>query len=234
MTPNREELAVPFFESEVKKAQVKVFNKVQSTPMVEGTSVMPRQRPKGSSATPLNLNNIPLTLSPSPTIKKSQSPITQLNFQPNITNPPNFQTLSTTSSEYSPNQSAFFPPAQKPPSKHLDSLFQSSIYPDPFRDDLSSSPTNDTNSGNKQETGLTANNVISPTSLEKPLFTDNLNQISQGKGLTESSNYVGATLTPPSTPTLAVPKGHRRNMSDTTAFNKLVLLIFCYQFYVFI
>lgn len=221
MTPNREELPIPLFESELKKAQVKVFSKVQATPIVEGTSVMPRQRPKGSSATPLNLNNIPLTLSPSPTIsKKSQSPVTQLNFQTNITNPPNFQTPSTATSEYSPNQSAFFPSAQKPPSKHLDSLFQSSVYPDPFRDDLSDSPTNDTNSTNKQETNLITNNVISPTALEKPLFTENLNQINQGKGLTESSNYVGGTLTPPSTPTLSIPKGHRRNMSDTTAFNK--------------
>ncbi|KYB28782.1 AP2-associated protein kinase 1-like Protein [Tribolium castaneum] len=196
--PKLEDLPVPPFESELKKAQVKVYNKTPAAPIVEGTSVMPRQRPKGSSTTPLNLNNIPLTLSPSPTTsKKSQSPVTQ---PPVTTYPSNFQTQPT------------FEPV-----KQLDSLFQSSIYPDPFRDDnnATESPTNEANNGGAQ--------VKSPASPENPLFgSGNLNQGAPAKpSLTESSSYVGATMTPPSTPTLAVPKGHRRNMSDTTAFNKV-------------
>ncbi|XP_044268991.1 serine/threonine-protein kinase sel-5 isoform X2 [Tribolium madens] len=188
--PRLDDLPMPPFESELKKAQIKVYNKTPAAPIVESTSVMPRQRPKGSSTTPLNLTNLPLTLSPSPTTsKKSQSPIT-------VTYPSNFQT-------------------QQP--KQLDSLFQSSIYPDPFRDDnTSESPTNEPNNGGGGQ-------VMSPVSSENPLFgSGNLNQGAQVKpSLTESSNYVGATMTPPSTPTLAVPKGHRRNMSDTTAFNKV-------------
>ncbi|RZC38773.1 Pkinase domain containing protein, partial [Asbolus verrucosus] len=230
--PNLEDLPAPPFESEQKKAQVKVFNKTPAAPMVEGTSVMPRQRPKGSSTTPLNLNNIPLTLSPSPTTsKKSQSPVAQANFQSNVTYPSNFQ-AATPAPEFQAGQPSFFPPSQDPPNKHLDSLFQSSIYPDPFRDDnASESPTgaaNDASNGNKQENfpaqgaSAVSTSVMSPVSPDNPLFgSGNLNQLgNQGKPvLTESSNYVGATMTPPSTPTLSVPKGHRRNMSDTTAFN---------------
>lgn len=211
--PKLEDLPTPPFESELKKAQVKVYNKAPAAPIVEGTSVMPRQRPKGSSTTPLNLNNIPLTLSPSPTTsKKSQSPVAQTNFQPPVTYPSSFQAPA-------PPQQPFFPPPEEPP-KQLDSLFQSSIYPDPFRDDnAAESPTNETTNGNQVTT-----NVVSPVSPENPLFgSGNLSQGNQAKpSMTESSNYVGATMTPPSTPTLAVPKGHRRNMSDTTAFNKYV------------
>lgn len=38
-------------------------------------------------------------------------------------------------------------------------------------------------------------------------------------GVTESTSMIESS-TPPSSPSLSVPKGHRRNMSDTTAFNK--------------
>ena len=230
--PTLDELPVPPFESELKKAQVKVYNKAPAAPVVEGTSVMPRQRPKGSSTTPLNLNTLPLTLSPSPTTsKKSQSPVAQPNFQSNVTYPSGFQSAATAAPDYQPS---FFPPTNPEPAnkQQLDSLFQSSIYPDPFRDDgAAESPTNagagDGANGNKQEGfavqgAAAAAAVISPVSPENPLFgSGNLSQMGgQPTGMTESSNYVGATMTPPSTPTLAVPKGHRRNMSDTTAFNK--------------
>ena len=36
----------------------------------------------------------------------------------------------------------------------------------------------------------------------------------------ESVSQCIATVTPPNSPTLAAPRGHRRNMSDTSAFNK--------------
>ncbi|KAJ8944739.1 hypothetical protein NQ314_009392 [Rhamnusium bicolor] len=204
-TPSIDELPVPPLESELKKTQIKVVNKATVVPVVEGTSVMPRQRPKGSSTTPLNLNNIPLTISPSPTsAKKSQSPVAQLPQQQN------FQEL---------------------PQPHLESLFQSSIYPDPFRDDTASPATiTDVNNGNKTDNFSNQSpagvpvNVVSPISPENSLFgSGNINQglASQLKsGLTESSSIVGPSNTPPSTPTLSLPKGHRRNMSDTTAFNK--------------
>ncbi|XP_018577181.1 AP2-associated protein kinase 1 [Anoplophora glabripennis] len=240
--PNIEELSVPPLESELKKTQIKVINKAPIISAVEGTSVMPRQRPKGSSSTPLNLNNIPLTISPSPTsIKKSQSPIAQIpqqqNFQGNISYAAPFPSaINANPQSFSPARdfqpkSAFFSSGAEVPQPHLDSLFQSSIYPDPFRDDTSSPTTlTDIPNGNKTDNFSNQSpagvpvNVVSPLSPENPLFGSgsvNHGITSQMKsGLTESSSIVGTTNTPPSTPTLSIPKGHRRNMSDTTAFNK--------------
>ncbi|XP_056630202.1 BMP-2-inducible protein kinase [Diorhabda sublineata] len=236
-TPNLDEIPVPPFESELKKTLIKVQTSKTVAPVIEGTSVMPRQRPKGSSSAPLNLNNIPLTLCPSPTLaKKSQSPVVptpQATFQGKISYNSPFSLPNTNSNNqnFPPN---FFPTPEIP-QPHLDSLFQSSIYPDPFRDDsTAASPTiTDTNNGNKVDSkdNFGSNppaslpvNIVSPVSPENPLFeTSNATQGTShqmGSGLTESSNVIGGQITPPTSPSLAVPRGHRRNMSDTTAFNK--------------
>lgn len=70
--------------------------------------------------------------------------------------------------------------------------------------------------------------TTSPTNSEIPILpgpiglTGNGSQSKIKTGLSgklESSNQL-MTETPPGSPTLTVPKGHRRNMSDTTAFNK--------------
>lgn len=221
---------------------MKVITKITNVPTVEGTSVMPRQRPKGTSAAPLNLANIPLTISPSPTsVKRSQSPIAQSSLQQNVqgntpqttafTNNNNSTTTTkfTSTIEYQPKTPNFFPPpeVQQP---QLDSLFQSSIYPDPFRDEVvAHSPTTKIDLTNEYRGDCYISQVIpsmplnlSPVSPENPLFDADsmIQKRSQVKsGLTES-NYIVGTNTPPCSPTLSVPKGHRRNMSDTTAFSK--------------
>lgn len=68
---------------------------------------------------------------------------------------------------------------------------------------------------------------VSPESPEKMLLGSG--SMSQGfmgaqvkHGLVESTSQcvMSSSDTPPSSPSLAAPKGHRRNMSDTTAFNK--------------
>lgn len=224
----------------MKKAQVKVTAKISNVPIVEGTSVMPRQRPKGTSATPLNLANIPLTISPSPTtsIKRSQSPIAQSSMQQNIQgNTPqpsafpnnNTNVLKYTSTTEYQTQITFFS-NPNPPQPQLDSLFQSSIYPDPFRDEIvMHSPTSKGDITSDYRADSYMNEVVptmpldlSPVSPGNPLFdADNINQkrTQVKSGLTES-NYIVGTNTPPCSPTLSVPKGHRRNMSDTTAFSK--------------
>nr|CAI5855553.1 unnamed protein product [Callosobruchus analis] len=205
--PVVEDLPAPPFESELKKtqSQAKPIPKTPVAPAIEGTSVMPRQRPKGSSSTPLNLNNIPLTLSPSPTLtKKSHSP--SLSTQGNAFNSPFPQ------STFSPQ--ALFPASNEiaaPPSQ-LDSLFQSSVYPDPFRDDSGASPTAQESNGNKSES-------TTPMNPENPLMgSGSVTPMNAGLG---DTTRITETKTPPSSPTLSVPKGHRRNMSDTTAFNKV-------------
>lgn len=218
------------------QSQIKTTGKTSIAPAIEGTSVMPRQRPKASSTTPLNLNNLPLTLSPSPTAKKSQSPITftDSHFQ---TYPSTAKTnivqqtfagaptqIFPASQSYSPAafQSNQFFPSQENSEKSLDNLFQSSIYPDPFRDDQSASPSlsakaefDSVNSTDPQVP------VTSPISPNQP-FGINHGLNGQKQGLVESTSQcvVAGTSTPPCSPTLSIPKGHRRNMSDTSAFNK--------------
>lgn len=223
-------MSVPQFESESKKTQIKVVNKTATAPAVEGTSVMPRQRPKGTSTTPLNLSSLPITLSPSPTtVKKSQSPVTSTDNQfqtfpskSNLTQPP--YPPNATYSVFPANSQTFFTPVQQEvPEKDLDNLFQSSMYPDPFRDDAAASLIQ----GKKEfdsMNNLPEADVPSSNSPDAPaLLMTNQSLLVQGKsGLVESTSQcvVGTADTPPSTPNLAVPKGHRRNMSDTTAFNK--------------
>ncbi|XP_049819668.1 AP2-associated protein kinase 1 isoform X2 [Aethina tumida] len=221
LTPTLEELTTPPFESELKKTQVKVVNKVVSAPLVEGTSVMPRQRPKGSSSAPLNLNTIPLNICPSPTSTKklsSQSP-SQL-YQPGTTTTTVTTTTTTTPASYIPQFTP--PPVQSQQQKHhLDSLFQSSIYPDPFRDE------GGTVSPSTKVAEVDDVTLVSPHSPDNPLLGSGggagvcRSQHQTTKpSVTESTHMISGTATPPTTPTLSVPKGHRRNMSDTTAFNK--------------
>lgn len=229
--PILDDLPIPAFESELKKTQIKVVSKTPTVPLIEGTSVMPRQRPKGSSTTPLTLNNIPLTICPSPTnsTKKSQSPAQniQQSFSPapqdnkqqhafftNTQQQSSSTTTATTTTEF--------------PHKQLESLFESSLYPDPFRDTTAGGAAamvgtpSPTTVPETIETFPNNGPVVTPVSPENPLFgSGSLNHdIVTKSGLTESSSFVASTATPPTTPTLAVPKGHRRNMSDTTAFNK--------------
>ncbi|KAH1018870.1 hypothetical protein HUJ05_006555 [Dendroctonus ponderosae] len=225
--PNIEELPVPLFDSEQKRAsQLKVQSTkaLTATPTVEGTSVMPRQRPKGNTTTPLKLNSIPLSISSSPSASKkaqsSQSPTSQVNvpaFQPQSAGNPSAFSNPPVFPDFRPD--SYFPPAQgeELPPQQLDSLFQSSIYPDPFRDDHHSneqlSITTD-NNGSKTESFVvqTAVNVVSPVAADISLFGSG----SLGRGSTSMIE----SSTPPASPSLSVPKGHRRNMSDTTAFNK--------------
>lgn len=217
--PILDELPVPQFESEQKKAQlIKVTTKQVSVPIVEGTSVMPRQRPKGGSTQPINLNTIPLTLSPSPTtVKKSQSPVTSVEFPiyttkptvPAAFTPPNIQQQHANNNNNNNNNQSFSPAFQATTTNtpnlfpSQDNLFPSTGYPDPFRDGA-------------EEKG-------SPASPEGGSRPQSL--LEQSRGLAESSSQcVVNSNSPPSSssPTAAGnPKGHRRNMSDTTAFNKV-------------
>lgn len=176
------------FEAEQKKATQLKIQSTKSTstiiPIVEGTSVMPRQRPKGNTATPLNLTSIPLNISSSPGSSKksqsSQSPNTQSSQVPfqNVpsSNVPHAFSNSPAFPDFGPSD--YFQSSQGGtdlPPQQLDSLFQSSIYPDPFRDDLSASsvPSAD-NNGNKSDSfqvqGPTGINIVSPVTSENPLF----------------------------------------------------------------
>jgi hypothetical protein len=79
-------------------------------------------------------------------------------------------------------------------------------FPDPFQDD---------GGGENCPTSQGPPPVL-PPSLNLPVATSK-----PGAHKLESvSQCITTTVTPPSSPTLAPPRGHRRNMSDTSAFNK--------------
>lgn len=199
--PPIESLIVPPFEHETKAAKAAgpltgsatKTPKVAATHVVEtsGTSVVPRSRPKPTAAV-----NLSLGLPPSPSPR-------------NILSSPIPGNNSVTDAKVEPFKAQFednFPttPAPgimqaAPSNEKLDNLFQSN-YPDPFRDERTPSVTgNVTTSGpSSQKTSLELINTGSSAN-------DLLGSPSSGSG--------GQLLAAPKT-------GHRRNVSDTSAFNK--------------
>lgn len=138
-------------------------------------------------------------------------------------------------------------------------MFQSSVYPDPFRDEaalLKNVPTKVDVEPQHLKIASSINNMqkveacilpevkhistmsyiqpdtVSPTAnADRTLISGPVNVLTgngQGKVVKtggmiskmESSSQNMMVETPPASPTLSIPKGHRRNMSDTTAFNK--------------
>lgn len=225
--PVLDDLSVPQFESESRKTQIKATSKIATAPVVEGTSVIPRQRPKAASSAPLSLSNLPIRINSSPTaLKTSQSPIfvnesSGRSFSPKSgQSQPNFSSFPSSTQTFSAgtaftNQQNFTPSSQNISEKDLDTLFQSSAFPDPFRDEAQGDTVEVINQ--------VYDNATIPESSEDNNLGDEGENISLGKTiLVESNNQsiVSNSNTPPSTPALSVPRGHRRNMSDTTAFNK--------------
>ncbi|XP_055371917.1 AP2-associated protein kinase 1 isoform X2 [Condylostylus longicornis] len=222
-SPILEQLPVPPFESELKRLTASSTKpKPQNTPILEsGTSVAPRQRPKGSSAIvgqhPLSLG-LPPSPSPRNTIASPQPQPVVEQFQatfPNITaphaiqQPPSGALPTTPQSQPAINQQqtnvlsgsgniTSAPQQQQTPSSrsNLDNLFQST-YPDPFRE-----------AANKpSESSELLHQDHQPQSL--PLQHDVIMPLGAGLAGTPTKTLLGA------------PKGgHRRNVSDTSAFNK--------------
>ncbi|XP_063697673.1 uncharacterized protein LOC134828621 [Culicoides brevitarsis] len=207
--PAIETLPVPPFEHETKRAVGPPPGSASKTPKqpvthaVEqsGTSVAPRSRPKPTAAVNLSLGLPP---SPSPrNILSSPIPGNQATTT---------QTSSTTvtDAKVEPFKAQFednFPTtpatvvqqAVVASNEKLDNLFQSN-YPDPFRDERTPSVTGNVTSGpSSQKTSLELINTGSSAN-------DLLGSPSSGSG--------GQLLVAPKA------AGHRRNVSDTSAFNK--------------
>lgn len=222
-SPILENLHVPPFESELKRTSQNArlaSNKV-AIPLPEaGTSVVPRQRPKGSIQP---AHTLPLVAPPSPSPRNTLSspsippPQTdsepfsaqfQANFPP-VSNvvaavPTPTQPLPAALSQQSPTTSTTvpFPTSQTSnqsaslsvDSDRLENLFQSK-FPDPFTE-----PTTPSGHGSGGLFPLPVQqhqqDIVMPLELA---------------GTPTNSGQIF----------LAAPKvGHRRNMSDTTAFNK--------------
>ncbi|KAK3923687.1 AP2-associated protein kinase 1 [Frankliniella fusca] len=241
--PSLEQLPSAQMESEIKKVPVKIL-KQPVAPIVEGTSVAPRQRPKGGPAKG-GVLSIPIRASPTPTTAKrpaapSPSPASgdHSNVFLNPLPPPptpqsNRESQIGKTPEPSPHlpvpTQVFFPPTSPchsastnenpattptcqppvtpsgiPPSSNSSSregigpeavLFPPSGYPDPFHE------------GEGTIAGFPmASNASAPTSSGK---------------LEASASQSIEMLSPPGSPTNSSSRVHRRNVSDTSAFNKV-------------
>lgn len=231
---NFEQLALPPFESETKRilsaaAVAAKAAKPQTVGILEsGTSVAPRQRPKGSSSAHPQIS-LAIGLPPSPSPRNNitspqpqpQQPVVE-QFQaifpaitptlPPPTNTVQPQTQTDASVEVSvPAKSSAAP-------EILNSLFESTVYPDPFSE-ASTAPQLQT-----AETTGTSDEVLKGTSADITSLdsttvaastpTTNIAEVDGG------DNAIAQLLSPPKSTHNNNASGHRRNVSDTSAFNK--------------
>ncbi|XP_049765683.1 uncharacterized protein LOC126095047 isoform X1 [Schistocerca cancellata] len=252
--PVMDQLPSPQLESEAKRTSVKVTKQV-AAPVVEGTSVAPRQRPKGGQPLPPPVGGVlpvPVGSSPvqpqrrppaPPAVSQSpvsadgaaegmQAPVTvpppgvphpqafrpplacppqqplfppQSPFDPRLpVNQPNHSSLTSSSANSSTTVTQVSPALSQNVNgkESLEALFPPSGFPDPFRDESGESIAPATQSPQSAAPASLAFSKVVPHKLE-------------------AVSQCITTSTPPSSPTLAPPKGHRRNMSDTSAFNKV-------------
>lgn len=247
-----EALIVPPFDSELKRTSLKASatSKMATLVLESGTSVAPRQRPKGSAQPS---HNLPLVAPPSPSPRNTVS-------SPSLPHPDHHVTTTTTTNEtFSAQFQANFPPVSNvaapvvpsattipPPtavvatvstvptalvqqpltqqqttnsltnvphhgdSENLDNLFQSK-FPDPF-----------------SETQPPPASVLSGSGglFTSPEAIAQLQQQMQ-QDIIMPLEVVGTPTKSSAVQLLTAPKvGHRRNMSDTSAFNKYIYIIY--------
>lgn len=181
----------PLFESELKRsaAQKAVVTPKQQLPTELGTSVAPRQRPKGN----VSSQNLPLVLPSSPSPRNTVSSPSPQVLQ---SNDPNFDTCDKSSS-ISQTTTPVSPYALKPKTNII-------------QNDLKTPTKSATNE-----------NVFEAKFADSFSDTSNLSQMTQSINV---KNEIQSPTSPMHQNLLNAPKamasGHRRNMSDTSAFNK--------------
>ncbi|EDW11492.2 uncharacterized protein LOC6576047 isoform X1 [Drosophila mojavensis] len=218
--PNFDQLLVPPFESEAKRisAAAKAAKPQQNVSIVEaGTSVAPRSRPKGSSSVH-GQNALGLGLPPSPlprqniTSPQPQAVVEQFqaNFPampavapttaPVVTAPPPAPTVPATAAAAA---TVVAPTA-------VNNLFESSVYPDPFNE-AAIAVASVAAAGTAPTAAAAATIVANDATSELP--ETSLNELGVTGSVGTPTKHM---LTPPKTS----GAGHRRNVSDTSAFNK--------------
>uniref|UniRef100_A0A0C9R9B2 AAK1_0 protein n=2 Tax=Fopius arisanus TaxID=64838 RepID=A0A0C9R9B2_9HYME len=258
-------------ESEsVKRSSSVKISKPSTVSLVEGTSVTPRQRPKGQGVAPGpislsgqivsqisgqgNQNSSSFQAAPPQALQFAQvpphipSPNTNPPFLPGQSQSPliGHSPLTLQSPVTVQDKNSFYFEGRQMearasnvglPEENLEALFPPSSYPDPFKDDLKSMPppakipppiapkpgssktipklTTPTNSTPKfpPSAGATGK-LATPTGCKGAVI------IGKPGGKSESlSQNISANTSPPESPTLG--NRHRRNVSDTSAFNKV-------------
>ncbi|XP_011865251.1 PREDICTED: uncharacterized protein LOC105560612 isoform X2 [Vollenhovia emeryi] len=279
-TPTVESLPCPPMESESIKrsASVKTPKPTPIATTVEGTSVTPRQRPKGQAVStgPISLSGQivgQISGQGNQTQTTPANSISYVQVSPHVCTPSQsvpFGQSQAQSSQYGQSQSPMIshsPLTQQSPvtvqdkstfyfdsrqhdarattnvSENLEALFPSSGYPDPFKDDARtmpppakipppvapkpgkilpklSNPSYPSSSKYPPVTSLpsklsipTGPNKATPLTVTPPALPKPVNK-------TESlSQNISSSISPPDSPTLSSSR-HRRNVSDTSAFNK--------------
>lgn len=215
-----DQLAVPLFESEMKRSSANTkatssINKMAIQIPEGGTSVAPRQRPKGSAQP--SSHSLPLVAPPSPLPKHAiSSPVPtneivepfsaqfQANFPPVTASQPTTPAASvpvtqlppqpvvtaavTTQQQTSNSITNINQVENLATEKHsMENVFETK-FPDPFKDPQTT-PTRSESAGIQHQVSGTATELVGTP-------TKNVNLLIEPK------------------------VGHRRNMSDTSAFNK--------------
>nr|CAD7428631.1 unnamed protein product [Timema monikensis] len=217
--PSLEQLACPQFENEAKRTAVKV-TKQTTAPAVEGTSVAPRQRPKGAQPHPTGVLPIPI---PSPV--------------PHMGGPARCQVLPPLSQSPNTVNGTFGEPTPSLPGPGVPSTvafpLSPSLFPSPPATVAAPAPGFESRlPANTPPPSCTALDKIENNSLETHFpvsgfpdpFRDDSTAIPLGPKTDppQSVSQCLANATPPISPTLAPSRSHhRRNMSDTSAFNKV-------------
>ncbi|KAE8748207.1 hypothetical protein FOCC_FOCC005046 [Frankliniella occidentalis] len=241
--PSLEQLPSAQMESEIKKVPVKIL-KQTVPPVVEGTSVAPRQRPKGGPAKG-GVLSIPIRSSPTPTTTKrpaapSPSPASGDHsnvFLSPLPPPPTPQSNRESQIGKTPEPSPHLPvPAQVffPPTSpcHSASIVETSATTPTSQTPVTPSGVPPTSNSNSKE-GIGPETVLFPPSGYPDPFHEGDNTIAGfpmassvtalatcGKLETSASQSM-EMLSPPGSPSGSSSRVHRRNVSDTSAFNKV-------------
>uniref|UniRef100_A0AAG5CSX4 Protein kinase domain-containing protein n=1 Tax=Anopheles atroparvus TaxID=41427 RepID=A0AAG5CSX4_ANOAO len=241
--PPLDTLPVPPFEAETKRlpAPGSAIGQSGSTPkaaksvgqlaLESGTSVAPRQRPKASQAAtpnPVGVSSFSLGLPPNPSPKNIISSPTPGVVPAPVPAPPsaciaaapagsdapevfvakfaaNFPSPAAVAPTSTPDSAPATVPQQPPQPVAVAALFQTT-YPDPFREAEFADEKNSSSSS------LTM--VQSPSHV--PSSSVAIATLASGGSSNSSSLSGGPILGPPK----VAASGHRRNVSDTSAFNK--------------
>ncbi|XP_054711849.1 AP2-associated protein kinase 1-like isoform X2 [Uloborus diversus] len=238
--PDIDKLPSPQTESEAKKATAKQ-QKPASTPVIEGTSVAPRQRPKGSQApsgvgsltllpqtTPVTgkrtpttphdvANSATLLLPPSACQSHISSPITPLGSTS--------QTLLSINQCITPTtpQTAVSAPS-------LISPFSQKTFLVPSPSSVStaaavlSSPDSSSQLVNRRKSSTEVPVLEGPVAVTTPQLSaaEEHRSFLAAASIPEITPHNLVSVTPPPSPTPSQHSHHRRNASDTSAFDKNV------------
>ncbi|GFT97318.1 AP2-associated protein kinase 1 [Nephila pilipes] len=232
--PEIDKLPSPQTETEAKKAIAKQ-QKPASTPVVEGTSVAPRQRPKGSQAPPPGVGSLTLLSQATPNSAK-RTPTTphDLANSPALLLPPSACSshISTPVTPIGASSQTFLScltpttPQTTVSAPSLISPFTQKTFLVPSPSSVSTTAAALSSPDSSQ---LVTQRKSSTTDVETAVAVASLPQAAEehrnfltAASIPEISPHNLVSVTPPPSPTPSQHSHHRRNASDTSAFDKNV------------